>query len=585
MRNMTKLFLGVAMAALLSSGSAAASSISLSPLSAQYGVALEGNGQGSVSFPLVGGAIQIDVPAPAYAVLALTTPSGTTYHSGSGSTGAVEFHFTPAETDPDALGPQQDSWLINIPSARPGEYTLDITDSSRAGQGLPVSVRHLDSALRTGASVGLGQGAHQVGEPVVIAAFVYDGTTPVPDATISASMVMVDGTPVASAELRDDGIAPDTTVGDGTYVAVLVPNAEGTAAVRIDIHGRTATGKPYHASHGALLAVGGADELRLSGEFQDQGVDLDGDGLFDELRLHFGYSGEFDQAPYGLRVILEASNGQRVDGYGELIGGDLVASIPASVMGTLQVDGPYEVVAVILDKEGRLLERRDDLGATGDYTRSDWDRNALQFGSMTEEAVDTDADGLADELRVTVAVESLVNGSFGMSLDLSGADGNMIATTAISSTYLEVGTNQLSFAFPGAAIGESGQDGPYLIGNALLYPNFNSGATAFADVLGSTRPYQCREFVECDGGAPLALLDILDTEVGQASMSWSVRLLLKLELGLVRAAIEHGYLTKASFKLDHFVRTVRLTPRFHLPRSTAERLLAQAADLHEALGR
>src|SRR5690606_41533457 len=58
-------------------------------------------------------------------------------------------------------------------------------------------------------------------------------------------------------------------------------------------------------------------------------------------------------------------------------------------------------------------------------------------------------------------------GSFGMSLDLSGADGNMIATTAISSTYLEVGTNQLSFAFPGAAIGESGQDGPYLIGNAL----------------------------------------------------------------------------------------------------------------------
>ncbi len=500
MKNIAKLFLGIAVAGFLCSGNSAASSIFLSPLSAQYGVLLETGGQGSATFPVLGGAVQIQISASSTTALTLTTPSGTIYRNDSATNGSMEFHFTPGTATHHELTQQQDSWLISLPSAQPGEYTLAITSSSKAGQMLPVSVRHLESSIRTAASVGLGQGVHQVGKPVVVTAFVFNGSTPVPDATISASMIMADGTPVASTTLKDDGIPPDITFGDGNYVALLTPNAEGTASVRIDIRGKTDTGQPYHASHGALLSVESADELQLSGEFQDQGVDTDGDGLFDKLQLHFSYSGTFSQAPYGLRVILKASNGQQVDGYGELIGGNLVASIPASTMKTIEVDGPYEVVAVILDKEGSLLDRRDNLGTTSDYTRRDWDRNALQFTNVAEKAVDTNADGLTDELSVTVTVESLINGNFGMSLDLRSPDGKVIATTGISSTHLEIGPNQLIFVFPGTAIGRSGQDGPYIIGNALVYPNFNSGATAFSDVLGLTRPYQCREFIECDKG-------------------------------------------------------------------------------------
>jgi hypothetical protein len=323
----------------------------------------------------------------------------------------------------------------------------------------------------------------------------------------------------------------------------------------------------------------------LSGEFQDRGVDIDGDGLFDELQLHFGYLGRFDQASYGLQVILEASNGQRFNGYGELNGGDLIASIPASTLRTIQVDGPYEIVAVILDKESGLLERRNNFGTTNDYSRSDWDRKALTFAGITEKAVDTNADGLADELQVTVTVESLINGNFGMSLDLRDLDGDLVATTALSSIYLDSGANQLNFPFSGAAIGRSGQDGPYTIGNALLYPNFNSGATAFGDVLGVTKPYHCTEFIECDSGDPLVLLDIINTEVEQAHMLWTVRHILKLELGLVRRAITHGDFKKASIKLNYFMSTVRLTPNLFLPQSTAERLLNQAAKLHELLER
>lgn len=585
MKTITKLLLGITITASLGFGIAAASSVSLAPLSAQYAVALESDGEGSVSFPTVGGAVQISVPAPASAALTLTTPSGMTYRNNGGSADVMEFQFMPAESNPDALGPQHDSWLLALPLSQAGEYTLSITDISRPNQALPVVVRHLDSTLRTGATVGLGQGMHQVGKPVVVAAFVYDSATPISDATISASMAMADGTPVANVILRDDGVTPDISAGDGTYVAILTPTAEGIASVRINIRGRTITGQPYHATHGALLTVDGADDIRLTGEFLDEGVDLDGDGQFDELRLHLGYIGQLKEAPYGLRMILEASNGQRVDGYGELIGGDLVASIPASAMETLRVDGPYEVTTVILDKEGRLLERRDNLGQTRDYTRSDWGRNALRFGSVEEQAVDTDNDGLTDELHVTVAVESQVSGSFGMSLDLRGADGKMIATTAISSLYLQTGTNQLNFTFPGTAIGRSGQNGPYIIGNALLYPNFNSGTTAFADILGNTRAYQCQEFVECNSGNPLALLDRLEPEVDQARMAWSIRLLLKLELGLTRATIERGHLKQAAFKLNGFVATVRLARGLLIPRATAEHLLALAADLHQALGR
>lgn len=585
MRNITNLLLCMAMIALLNSGNAAASSISLSPLQAQYGVTLESGGQGTLAFPVIGGAVQIKVPALASTALALTMPSGTTFRNGGSSGGPVEFHFTSINADPDALGPQQDSWLISLPSAQPGEYTLEIIDGSYAGQLLPVSVRHLEASLRTGASVGSGQSAHKVGKPVVVAAFVFDGTNPVPDATVTASMTMADGTPVASVTLKDDGIAPDITLGDGNYVALLIPNTKGIAAVRINISGNTATGYTYHANQGAFISVESADELMLSGEFQDRGVDFDGDGLFDELQLHFGYLGRFDQASYGLQVILEASNGQRFNGYGELNGGDLIASIPASTLRTIQVDGPYEIVAVILDKESGLLERRNNFGTTNDYSRSDWDRKALTFASITEKAIDTNADGLADELQVTVTVESLINGNFGMSLDLRDLDGDLVATTALSSIYLESGANQLNFPFSGAAIGRSGQDGPYTIGNALLYPNFNSGATAFGDVLGVTKPYHCTEFIECDSGDPLVLLDIINTEVEQAHMLWTVRHILKLELGLVRRAITHGDFKKASIKLNYFMSTVRLTPNLFLPQSTAERLLNQAAELHELLDR
>ena len=371
-KNIAKRFFLIAVAGFLSAGNSAASSIVLSPLSAQYGVLLETSGQGSATFPVVGGAVQIQISASSTTTLTLTTPSGTIYRNDSAPNGSMEFHFTPGTTTHHELSQHQGDWLISLPSAKPGEYTLAITDSNKAEQVLPVTVRHLESSIRTGAAVGLGQGAHQVGKPTVVTAFVFNGTTPVPDATISASMIMTDGTPVASTTLKDDGILPDITFGDGNYVALLTPNVEGAASVRIDIRGKTATGQPYHASHGALISVERADELQLSGEFQDQGVDTDGDGLFDKLQLHFGYSGTFDQASYGLRVILEASNGQQVDGYGELIGGDLVASIPASTMRTIQVDGPYEVASVILDKEGSLLDRRDNLGTTSGYTRGDW---------------------------------------------------------------------------------------------------------------------------------------------------------------------------------------------------------------------
>lgn len=582
MKTITKLILGIVIIAVAVFSIATAASISLAPLSAQYAMTLDDDGAGTVRFSIIGGAVQISIPAPASAALILTTPSGSSYRNNDGPVGIVDFQFMPPTSDSSALGPQHALWLLTLPVSQAGEYTLAMTDTSRSGQVLPVTVSHPDSTLRTGASVGLGQGAHRVGKPVVVAAFVYDGTTPVSNARISAAMAMIDGTPVARTVLRDDGIAPDNAAGDGTYVGLLTPSAEGIATVRLDIHGRTADEQLYQATHGTLLTIGGTEEIQLTGEFLDEGIDLDGDGLIDALRFHFGYGGQAADVPYGLQVILEASDGQRVHGYGELISGDLVASIPASAMTALGVDGPYQVAAVILDREGRLLERLDNLGQTHTYTRSDWNRKTLQFGSVEERAVDNN-DGLIDELQIIVAVESLISGNFGMSLDLRDIDGSMLATTAISSIDLQTGTNQLHFTFPGAAIGRSGQDGPYVIGNALLYPNFHSGATAFADTLASTRPYQCQEFVECNSGDPLALLKDLDTAIGQADLAWSIRLPLQLKLSLIRATIEREHFKIATLKLNSLIATIRLTPRIVMPTATAEHLLALAAKLHQTL--
>lgn len=582
MRTIIKLLINSALLLLLNAGIAHSASVSFTPLSAQYNVPISGNSEGAISFPVIGGMVMISVPASKDATLQLTLPSGKKYSNFSATSPEVEFYFSSA-SDENAFGLLRDEWHINMPTASVGQYYLSFTNTQSEETTLPVTVHHLDSDLLSGISVGHPQRAQRAEEPMVLVAFIYDGTTPVANATVSASLLTTDGAVVANTILNNDGVLPDLVTGDGTYTGLITPDIEGTFFVRIDIQGKTALGHPYHATHGRFLTVKEANEINLTGDFQDQGVDTNNDGLFDELFFKFDYSGQYKDAAYGLQVILNASNGQEVSGYGKLINGELIVSIPATIMTQLEVDGPYQVAAVILNKEGRLLERQDNIGQTQLYVRTDWARKALQFTGLKEQAVDIDSDGLIDALEVAVTVESLVNGDFGFSLDLRSSDGAMIATTAVSSIGLQKGSNDLIMRFDGIAIGQSEQNGPFIIGNALLYPNFTSGATAYADILGSTQPYQCREFVQCSSDNIQTLLDNLDTAVVQGSIAWGVRSVLKLELSLVRNAIEQEHTRIALFNLNSFITSVKLSRGLFITRVTADHLLALAEELHDAL--
>lgn len=582
MNTIMKSLINFAFLLLLNAGLTNAATVSLAPLSAQYAVPISGSLEGAISFPVAGGMVAISVPASEYVILKLKLPSGKEHSNLSASSTEVEFYFSPAANE-DVFGLSRDEWYISMPAASAGEYNLSFTNIQSEEAVLPITVRHLDSALRSGISVGNPQQVPQAKEPVVLAAFIYDGATPVTNAMVSASLLTTDGITVANTMLNNDGVLPDLVAGDGIYTGLLVPDIEGTFFVRIDIQGKTVFGYPYHATHGMFLTVEAANEVSLTGGFQDQGIDTNNDGLFDELFFRFDYSGQYADAVYGLQVILNASNGQEVNGYGKLVDGELVVSIPATSMNQLEVDGPYQVAAVILTKEGRLLERQDNIGQTQLYMRTEWDREMLQFRGVKEQAIDADDDGLIDGLDVTVTVESLVSGDFGFSLDLRGADGGIVVSAVVPSVYLQEGSNDLVVRFDGAAIGQSGQDGSFIIGNALLYPNFTSSATAYADTLGSTQLYQCREFVQCSGGNVQSLLDALDMAVAQRDIAWGVRSVLKLELYLVRNALEQGNTRLALFNLNSFIVSVQLSRGLLISRATADHLFALAGDLDNAL--
>ena len=581
MKFIIKLLVNTSFLLLLNTEIVLAASVSFAPLSAQYAVPISGNSEGAIRFPVVGGMVMINVPASEHAVLQLTSPTGKEYSNLSAAMPEVEFYFSSA-ADKNALGLLRDEWHISIPAALAGEYYLSFANTQSEDSVLPITVHHLDSSLRSGVSIGHPHQTPKAKEPIVLAAFIYNGTTPVANAVVSASLLTKDGA-VAKTTLNNNAVLPDLVASDGTYTGLLIPDTEGTFFVRIDIQGKTSSGHTYHATHGRFLTIEAADEIKLTGGFRDQGIDTNNDGLFDELFFKFDYNGQHAEAAYGLQIILNASNGQEANGYGKLINNELVVSIPAAAMTQLEVDGPYQVAAVILSKEGRLLERQNNIGQTQRYMRTDWARSALQFTGLKERAVDSNNDKLVDELEVVVTVESLVSGDFGFSLDLRNSDGTMLATTAIPSAYLQKGSNDLTMKFNGVAIGQSGQDGPFVVGNALLYPNFTSSAMAYSDTLGSTRVYKCREFVQCSSDNVQTILDSLDAAVAQESIAWGVRSILKLELHLIRDSIEKERTKLALFHLNNFIASVKLSNEIFIPRVTADHLLALAEELQNAL--
>jgi hypothetical protein len=120
----------------------------------------------------------------------------------------------------------------------------------------------------------------------------------------------------------------------------------------------------------------------------------------------------------------------------------------------------------------------------------------VTFGSgFTEQLLDTDGDGLANQLELTASVTALSPGKYLMTADLVNANGTEVSSGSSGEVSLVAGTQPLAITFDGASIYKSGLSGPYRLVNVTLTDESVDLLTeAVVPDLGATEAYDYHVF-------------------------------------------------------------------------------------------
>lgn len=291
------------------------------------------------------------------------------------------------------------------------------------------------------------------------------------------------------------------------------------------IDGIRFTTRPYSSASFAGLIV-------PQGPSGDQGIDSNGNGLFDVLRISFG--ADVEQAgSYRLTGVLRGA------GSSPAVYTESLVTLPAGsanvqlefsgpVINALELNGPYTVEVLV--REPATLEELDAVRlpqSTASYQSTQFDpfgasNSAIVLtGASTDSGADTNANGLFDELRVDVGVSLARADFYRWSARLVDRNGMELGFYS-SQASLSAGVTNLHFVFNGAAIGNNAEDGPYFVKGLLI---FGSGGANLVSVdVAQTQPYAVAAFegVPADVLAPEIITEGGLSDIGPANRKYNV---------------------------------------------------------------
>lgn len=267
------------------------------------------------------------------------------------------------------------------------------------------------------------------------------------------------------------------------------------------------------------------------GQHVDYGVDVDGNGKYDVLRLDVNATVDvsgtfvFDATLWdGSMLVAIAGVSRQLS----LVAGPWTVAIdfPGFLINASRIDGPYRVTIQVRDtRDGSLA----DTGAhkTRGYLVSDFEANAVDaiLGIVKEERLDSESvpDGYANILRVVLSVSVRASGVYRLDATLSAA-GTTIASSSATAP-LPVGFSSAAVSFSGWEIRSSQRDGPYTVlvslwnrdAAAPLVRNASFltavyGVTTFQPVASAA----LSGYVSSYGGRPLADAEILAVNYSNA---------------------------------------------------------------------
>jgi len=262
--------------------------------------------------------------------------------------------------------------------------------------------------------------------------------------------------------------------------------------------------------------------IRFTGVHADEGLDLDGDGLFDyliatadadvSLAGTYWFDGSLtvpsdDGGPYrdywvtstygtvdlaeGTQALEFRFNGGDIWASGHegafdfrlsvYYGGGIVYGYPDGMIR----EGPMPEDGGEFDVYGDTL-----CGRTAEYRHDAWEElvePATFTGVFADRGEDWDGDGLFDVLAVDAEVDVTEANTFDFSGQLMSGDGAAWIAADFQQAYLEVGVQVLTLRFSGPAIRASGIDGPYRVDMNLVVAfrdpqaTYTTGAYAHTD--------------------------------------------------------------------------------------------------------
>lgn len=564
------------------------STVMLKPISAGYQVDLSTQPlPTSLMFPVVGGSqLTITVLSGENDLtLKLQLPDGTLVEQQNAVSYGGHFEaYSPQTPFEKVYVSPVDMQLITLSNPPAGLYELHIYGmAATASEEIPVIVKTVGSRLRTGFIMGSSRVEMLLGQPISFSVFLFEQSTPIAGAVVRGKVLNTDRVEVASLVFSDNGQRGDRQAGDGLYSVLYEPQQTGGYLISVNIQGTTSTGLPFEAKEGGRLVVNTPD-IQLTGTFRDQGFDEDNDGYFDSVRFEFDAEGpRGDEGTYYIDISVEAGNGKTTYAIGRVSdpAAPLTVDMPAERLKKLGMDGPYRLVRVHIEHDNRSLGLLKNLGETAAYRLSSLERrNTLVYPLSADRGVDVDGDELFDRLEVVFGVDVLISGYYGISADLNDQNKTDLDAVYIGDLYLERGYHDVTLGFSGERIGLSGQDGPYILNNVLVYPRFDAEAstsfyTAFQP-LGTTQAYTCSQFAGCGNDDPYVLLERLISQVEALNLKKGFKNSLRAKLISIRAVLSKnnkGAEKVAIKKISAFIHEVRAQREKTLSQPEADMLI------------
>lgn len=317
-------------------------------------------------------------------------------------------------------------------------------------------------------------------------ALLKDGST-----IINASETFMVEAGTQTLSLRFPGVSLFRSGQDGPYeVVIALFDANGERQGDIEF-----LTQPY--DHTQFEAI-----LDLTGAFNDQGIDTNGNGLYDLLRVgvgvHVRAAGTFlvtarlknlvDPLTVYTDTLMNLSAGPQT----------LTVDFPGPEINSQGIDGPYFIEVSLRHPNTYEELDRVALGQqTVAYRYLDFDPlggslNPIRLtGHSTDRGIDNNGNGLYNLLQVRVGVELANAGAYVWSARLHDMNGTEIGFDSRGG-FLNAGTGTIDFYFDGQSIGKHGIAGPYYVRGLLM--SGQTGANLVSSEVATTQAYNAEEF-------------------------------------------------------------------------------------------